>query len=205
MSYSRAVVNVQPNEVKAQTKAGRRVGTRRPTGKGRTESGTDGQSLINLSTVRERNPQLYRRMALQLLELDIVAARHPELAKFVAKEQAKASKIEVEIGDVKDKIGRYNSALKKLIAKDRGLLDRKGQPQTSKVKADLLAEYEEAPEAAFVKDSDGNVIRTAAMRDFKARLALRNVQETKLEGLQEKLTKARAAYGTTLTSVAANG
>jgi hypothetical protein len=208
ISMSRVVYAVDPAEVKGRTKPGRTVGTRKPTGKKRTEEGVDPNNRIELSVIRERNPVLYRRMALILLELPLVARDYPELAKFVADERAKHQKNIKESEANGSNLKRLNVSLKTMVAQDLGRRydkgKNKGQFNPSKVTATEFDDYIQADGENFAKDAQGVVRRKGLQARFRAGLQRRERMMAKSDELSDLTTKSSRAYSNLLSEIAEN-
>jgi hypothetical protein len=200
--YSRAAVNIDPVQVRAQTKAGKAVGTRNPTSAKATEDGADPSNLVDLASLK-RNTQAYRKNALLLLEYPIVAREFPKLAKeyakirgAVLKEQDKAKANGIKIKGAKD-------AAKKTLA---NYLD---VPKNN-VSGKMLEDAIENPESAFVtKEQPGTIAgnkearaRNKALAEFNKNLDQIKKYEAEGAVLGTNSSKALKTYTNTLDKIA---
>jgi len=200
--YSRAAVNIDPVQVRAQTKAGKAVGTRNPTSAKATEDGADPSNLVDLASLK-RNPQAYRKNALLLLEYPIVAREFPELAKeyaeirgAVLKEQDKAKANGIKITGAKD-------AAKKTLANYLGVTK-------AKVSGKMLEDAIENPESTFItKEQPGTIAgnkearaRNKALAEFNKNLDQIKKYEAEGAVLGTNSSKALKTYTDTLDKIA---
>jgi len=200
--YSRAAVNIDPVQVRAQTKAGKAVGTRNPTSAKATEDGADPSNLVDLASLK-RNTQAYRKNALLLLEYPIVAREFPKLAKeyakirgAVLKEQDKAKANGIKIKGAKD-------AAKKTLANYLGV------PKNN-VSGKMLEDAIDNPESAFVtKEQPGTIAgnkearaRNKALAEFNKNLDQIKKYEAEGAVLGTNSSKALKTYTDTLDKIA---
>ena len=201
--YSRAAVDIKPDEVRARTKAGKAVGTRNPTSAKATEDGADPSNLVDLATLK-RNPQAYRKNALLLLEYPIVAREFPELAKEYAEIRGAVEAAQDKARANGEKIKRAKADAKKTLAKYLGLSDAR------KVSGRMLEDAIENPESAFItKEQPGTAAankevraRNKALKDFQA--DVKQIQTYVQEGvtLRDDSSKALKTYTDTLDKIA---
>ena len=172
--YSRAAVDIKPDEVRARTKAGKAVGTRNPTSAKATEDGADPNNLVDLATLK-RNPQAYRKNALLLLEYPIVAREFPELAKEYAKIRGAVLKAQDKAKANGIKIKGEKDSAKKILANYLGV-------SKAKVSGKMLEDAIENPESVFVaKEQPGTAAANKEVRERNKALAKfnKNVERIK--------------------------
>lgn len=201
--YSRAAVDIKPDEVRARTKAGKAVGTRNPTSAKATEDGADPNNLVDLATLK-RNPQAYRKNALLLLEYPIVAREFPELAKEYAEIRGAVEAAQDKAKANGEKIKRAKEDAKKTLAKYLGLSGFR------KVSGRALEDAIEDPESAFVtKEQPGTAAaneeiraRNKALKDFQD--DVKKIQTYVQEGvtLRDDSSKALKTYTDALDKIA---
>jgi hypothetical protein len=200
--YSRAAVNIDPVQVRAQTKAGKAVGTRNPTSAKATEDGADPSNLVDLASLK-RNTQAYRKNALLLLEYPIVAREFPKLAKEYAKIRGAVLKAQDKAKANGIKIKGAKDTAKKTFANYLGV-------PKAKVSGKMLEDAIENPESAFVtKEQPGSVAgnkearaRNKALAEFNKNLDQIKKYEAEGAVLGTDSSKALKTYTDTLDKIA---
>jgi hypothetical protein len=200
--YSRAAVNIDPVQVRAQTKAGKAVGTRNPTSAKATEDGADPSNLVDLASLK-RNPQAYRKNALLLLEYPIVAREFPKLAKEYAKIRGAVLKAQDKAKANGIKIKGAKDTAKKTFANYLGV-------PKAKVSGKMLEDAIENPESAFVtKEQPGTIAgnkearaRNKALAEFNKNLDQIKKYEAEGAVLGTDSSKALKTYTDTLDKIA---
>jgi hypothetical protein len=200
--YSRAAVNIDPVQVRAQTKAGKAVGTRNPTSAKATEDGADPSNLVDLASLK-RNTQAYRKNALLLLEYPIVAREFPKLAKEYAKIRGAVLKAQDKAKANGIKIKGAKDTAKKTFANYLGV------PKNN-VSGKMLEDAIENPESAFVtKEQPGTIAgnkearaRNKALAEFNKNLDQIKKYEAEGAVLGTDSSKALKTYTDTLDKIA---
>jgi hypothetical protein len=134
---------------KAQTVAGRTVGTSNPTTAKRTGEGTDPNHNVELARLRVNNPEAYRKNALLLTRYPLVAREQPELA-------ARLAKIDQPVEKAQRLVDKANADLKQAKYQVQKALSGLLKRPTAKVKA---AEVE-----AWLQSDPGSRLTKAVRR-----------------------------------------
>ena len=186
---------------KAQTKAGRTVGTSNPTSVQRTGEGTDPAHNVELSRLRVNNPAAYRKNALLLTRYPIVAREQPQLAKQVREIDQPLAKIQATVDAANAELERAKYAVQKAVGE---VLKKK----TAKVKAaevnDFLTANPGKRLSSAVRKQQGIVAALAPKLE-----QAKNQQAAALKNLLSNadavsLEKADAIYESYITAVESN-
>jgi hypothetical protein len=186
---------------KSQTKAGRTVGTSNPTAAQRTGEGTDANHNVELSRLRENNPEAYRKNALLLTRYPLVAREQPALAGRMREIDQPLEKAQAVVDAANAELTRAKYAVQKAVGE---VLKKK----TAKVKAAEVDAFLEANPGKRLTGAVRKQQKLVAGLTDKLEQAKKN-QALALKGLLSSqsavtLEKADAIYESYITAVESN-
>ena len=175
--YSRAAVEIEPEEVKGRVVAGDTVGSRNPTARGLENTGHNPELLADFETYKQ-NTRIYNKNAGLLLEYPIIAQKFPELAAKVRALRTPIETIDAKIDIAKGKISSYKTEIKAELAKQLGVKE-------SAIKATAIADAIAQPNG----------------RTLVARAKYITAELATLNDLAKARTAAVSAFGKNLESI----
>jgi hypothetical protein len=186
---------------KAQTKAGRTVGTSNPTSAQRTGEGTDANHNVELSRLRENNPEAYRKNALLLTRYPLVAREQPELA-------GRMREIDQPVEKAQASVDAANAALKSAKYAVQKAVGEVLKKKTAKVKAAEVDAFLEANPGkrltGAVRKQQGIVAAQAAKLDQAKKRQAQALKELLSSQRNVTVEKADAIYESYITAVESN-